>query len=317
MNRTNPSARVTRVRSAFTLIELLVVIAIIAILASILFPVFAQAREKARQSSCISSSKQLANGVMMYNQDYDELMPLFTTTRTQDDAVPSQRNRGFGFVQPYIKAWRGVYTCPNQPPAIGAPAAAPAGSQCDVFDTCPGTTWPIAANMSIWSGYGFNVDYMHRSKVGCGAPPAGDFGWPAGDQDSGPPTAIADIASPAATIMAGGAALAPGTGSFAGANNLYPKNGGYYFLYSPATRTDSRLRCRYGNSGWGQGSFMGPYGGFESPRHNNMGGTVIFCDGHVKFMQAGQVAAGTNWSVDKLNTAITITDRNQYLWDLQ
>ncbi len=62
-------------RLAFTLIELLVVIAIIAILAAILFPVFARAREKARQSSCASNLKQLALGLMQYAQDYDETYP--------------------------------------------------------------------------------------------------------------------------------------------------------------------------------------------------------------------------------------------------
>ncbi|MDW8322433.1 MAG: DUF1559 domain-containing protein [Armatimonadota bacterium] len=61
-----------RKSTAFTLIELLVVIAIIAILAAILFPVFAQARERARAASCISNMKQLGLAVRMYNQDYDE-----------------------------------------------------------------------------------------------------------------------------------------------------------------------------------------------------------------------------------------------------
>ncbi len=63
-------------RKGFTLIELLVVIAIIAILAAILFPVFARAREKARQSSCLSNMKQLTLGMLMYAQDYDERLPM-------------------------------------------------------------------------------------------------------------------------------------------------------------------------------------------------------------------------------------------------
>src|SRR5947199_3363258 len=66
-------------RRGFTLIELLVVIAIIAILAAILFPVFAQAREKARQTSCLSNQKQLGTAMSMYLQDYDERFPNWRT----------------------------------------------------------------------------------------------------------------------------------------------------------------------------------------------------------------------------------------------
>ena len=69
------SSRRSGAPRAFTLIELLVVIAIIAILAAILFPVFAQARAAARQTSCLSNVKQTALGAMMYSQDYDEMYP--------------------------------------------------------------------------------------------------------------------------------------------------------------------------------------------------------------------------------------------------
>jgi len=62
-------------KSGFTLIELLVVIAIIAILAAILFPVFATARDKARQTACISNLKQIGIAFVQYTQDYDEMVP--------------------------------------------------------------------------------------------------------------------------------------------------------------------------------------------------------------------------------------------------
>ena len=72
-------------RKAFTLIELLVVIAIIAILAAILFPVFAQAREKARQTTCLSNCKQIGLGITMYLNDYDETFP-----RNDDCIAPAR-----------------------------------------------------------------------------------------------------------------------------------------------------------------------------------------------------------------------------------
>ncbi len=74
MPRTHPSLR--HAPRGFTLIELLVVIAVIAILAAILFPVFSQAREAARRTSCLSNLKQLGTAVLLYTQDYDEVLPL-------------------------------------------------------------------------------------------------------------------------------------------------------------------------------------------------------------------------------------------------
>src|SRR5947209_3179315 len=96
-------------RYGFTLIELLVVIAIIAILAAILFPVFAQAREKARTTSCLSNLKQIGLGANMYVQDYDETVMIdWINCPTNTPITPSTDcRRGWlswpVLVQPYMK----------------------------------------------------------------------------------------------------------------------------------------------------------------------------------------------------------------------
>src|SRR5688572_14558614 len=95
-------------RRAFTLIELLVVIAIIAILAAILFPVFAQAREAARKTSCLSNVKQIMTGVKMYTQDYDELNPQYVWT----PVAGGNYHTWMELVNPYVKN-AGVFLCPS------------------------------------------------------------------------------------------------------------------------------------------------------------------------------------------------------------
>jgi len=104
-----------RPRQGFTLIELLVVIAIIAILAAILFPVFARAREKARQSSCQSNVKQICLGFAMYAQDYDEtIVPSFTITGGTPDRT------GYPvLVQPYLKNEQ-ILICPSDSSPVNA-----------------------------------------------------------------------------------------------------------------------------------------------------------------------------------------------------
>ncbi len=103
-------------KKGFTLIELLVVIAIIAILAAILFPVFAQAREKARQASCLSNLKQIGTAAMMYAQDYDERLASanFANSPAGLWGTPLWNAYGWGYMwplwQPYIKNGQ-VYNC--------------------------------------------------------------------------------------------------------------------------------------------------------------------------------------------------------------
>ena len=119
-------------RSAFTLIELLVVIAIISILAAILFPVFSQAREAARKTSCLSNMRQIGIATRMYVQDYDEKFPqtkAFTTSQPQiDDADGSKEDPDLGSIFDLIFTYVGsgkkspddpfkqqLYACPSDP----------------------------------------------------------------------------------------------------------------------------------------------------------------------------------------------------------
>jgi prepilin-type N-terminal cleavage/methylation domain-containing protein/prepilin-type processing-associated H-X9-DG protein len=117
---------ITKKTHAFTLIELLVVIAIIAILAAILFPVFARARENARRASCQSNLKQLALGMTMYTQDYDETFPAISIGACDSTpVVPGSLfnyNSSAGYncyyhgwaaaIYPYVKSTQ-IYLCPS------------------------------------------------------------------------------------------------------------------------------------------------------------------------------------------------------------
>jgi prepilin-type N-terminal cleavage/methylation domain-containing protein/prepilin-type processing-associated H-X9-DG protein len=102
-------------RSAFTLIELLVVIAIIAIIAAILFPVFAQVREKARQTACLSNMRQIGTAILAYTQDYDEAIVPSQNGTTGKNLVswPS-------IIFPYVKS-ADVFVCPSANESPAAP----------------------------------------------------------------------------------------------------------------------------------------------------------------------------------------------------
>src|SRR2546427_6300511 len=123
----------------FTLIELLVVIAIIAILAAILFPVFAQARDKARQASCLSNAKQLGIAVTMYVQDYDETF--FWQAAWDEERELGAGSWGPSFKSyirwptahlPYIKNQQ-VFKCPSDRNPNRSYCAPPGGGGCVPF----------------------------------------------------------------------------------------------------------------------------------------------------------------------------------------
>ncbi len=139
-----------RRRAGFTLIELLVVIAIIAILAAILFPVFARAREKARQTSCLNNVKQLMLSVMMYAQDYDEILI--------PGAIPYGPSGWVNWttvLEPYLKNGQ-ILVCPSR------------------------------ATGSYWYGWNYR-----------------EFGYYFADHGTGWCTPLAQVTSPAETILLG------------------------------------------------------------------------------------------------------------------
>ncbi len=163
-------------RRAFTLIELLVVIAIIAILAAILFPVFAKAREKARQSSCASNCKQLGLAAIQYSQDYDE---------TFTKSVPMSGLAGIyswhSVVAPYAKNGQ-IFRCPsNQANPSADTANVPS---LDIQRQQVAYGWNIGTSPGDSQAYDNGMGYTHGS---------GEPG----------PRSHADIPLPAQTILIG------------------------------------------------------------------------------------------------------------------
>jgi prepilin-type N-terminal cleavage/methylation domain-containing protein/prepilin-type processing-associated H-X9-DG protein len=137
-------------KRGFTLIELLVVIAIIAILAAILFPVFAQARESARKTTCLSNVKQLAIAHLMYAQDYDE-----TLATSWSEGFPGEFCWN---VQPYMKSLN-ILLCPSR-----TTSTVTYGNQC-ANNMLPGHIDNPTGCLQYW-GYGFNTGYTWNDDSG-------------------------------------------------------------------------------------------------------------------------------------------------------
>ncbi len=180
-------------RCGFTLIELLVVIAIIAILAAILFPVFSQAREKARQASCTSNLRNLAMSLAQYNTDYDETFPFVRVGigrpcadlgGPQDEPYYSWRMT----TQPYIRNWQ-IWDCPNQNitnTEEGGRQNNPNDGGCcgsERFRSSNPLSWPL---LRMTGGVWVPLEYNYNGSAFCGRP-----------------ARIPEIKEPAALIMVG------------------------------------------------------------------------------------------------------------------
>ncbi len=243
-------------RGGFTLIELLVVIAIISILAAILFPVFAQAREKARQTACLSNTKQMGLALAMYVQDYDGAYPYHSSRST---LVP--RVRWADRIYPYSKSTE-LFLCPS---AERDQALKPWAHDWDSF---AGT---FRSPNLRWGGYGYNYQYLGNSRF----------------EDSGFLTSDATVSSPSQAI-----ALADTQGVRRDDGTMKGSNGtGEYALDPPLTslRGSGKPSGFYGDGdecGTGAAGTPGQFGCRSTPaeRHVRMV-NVGFCDGHSKAMK--------------------------------
>jgi prepilin-type processing-associated H-X9-DG protein/prepilin-type N-terminal cleavage/methylation domain-containing protein len=212
-------------RIGFTLIELLVVIAIIAILAAILFPVFARAREKARQSGCQSNLKQVGIAALMYAQDYDETMVTSWRISYDQNGVTWA-----DMLMPYMKNLQ-LLDCPSS------------GMKTALLGP---TTWGgYTVNRGALS-YGINANYYGGR--------AGSASGPAANRPTG--TSMARIQAPAETVL----------------------HTDHYGAFEAAAEFDIHA------------NYMATPINTSTYRHNDQS-NVLFCDGHVKSMNQGALAA--------------------------
>lgn len=248
-----------RSRAGFTLIELLVVIAIIAILAAILFPVFAQAREQARKTSCLSNTKQISLAWAMYTQDYDE-----GVVWNNPDAMWSPNADAsafwFGRIYPYVKSYQ-VFACPDDTrQVIEHPAAGQYAGD--------GTQWGKSMVIgTIADPHFFRNSYGADEWIGS----------PNGAGTNNLCSNVLTLAAapyPASTTMI---AEAQGVDFNDWDCSGSPPDGGCSWGYA---------RIMYSNTAWGVwANDWANFDKYEAYTRHHMGATFAFMDGHAKYIQ--------------------------------
>ena len=239
-----------KMKLGFTLIELLVVIAIIAILAAILFPVFAKAREKARQISCLSNLKQIGLGLTQYSQDNDEMLAGAwygpNGYGPSDPAPANVKYKWMDAIYPYVKSTQ-IFTCPDDSGILGASGKYVPYQQLGI---AAGTV--AGGDNKHYGSYGINASY-----------------WGAGDPNRGPanfPAAsLATLASPASTIW-----VADSTDSY------QIDWGGQGSVTNPINTVASySVFGDPGSNNLNDGGMVARHGGPDLAN-------ILYCDGHAK-----------------------------------
>jgi prepilin-type N-terminal cleavage/methylation domain-containing protein/prepilin-type processing-associated H-X9-DG protein len=256
--------------AAFTLIELLVVIAIIAILAAILFPIFAQARAKARQSTCLSNEKQLGLAILGYVQDYEETYPVANypaPPSVEAGLDANARLHWYNLVEPYIK---GGYTRTAASSVTAGDGSVTQGQSLSIY-VCPDY------ERGSFRAFGVNPSWSYVINSNLAPPRAQNPSTPdippAWEQQ--PPSTLADVQAPANVVLvaegSGGRVYTPGNDTGA-----YPGYPGYN------AAKDTSLTYVYARD-----------------RHSG-GANYLLADGHAKWFKApnGNYTRGASYLED-------------------
>jgi prepilin-type N-terminal cleavage/methylation domain-containing protein/prepilin-type processing-associated H-X9-DG protein len=260
-----------RRKTGFTLIELLVVIAIIAILAAILFPVFATAREKARQTACLSNMKQLGIAFAQYEQDFDERIPC--------GVAHTNRLLGWaGMIYPYVKA-KATFLCPDD---TWPSASCSYAINNNFLDQTVATPYP-GQSLSKFNSTAKTV--MLTEVTGCGGFDISDMNPNDYHSDLHQDTWGNGGGSPSG--IGAGADYDPYTGSYNGNPGL-PCG----VISAGSCSNGSNAKLKY-NTGYLGNTVSNAYVVFQSPTGvHNGGSNFLMADNHVKWAMGSQVSGG-------------------------